>query len=381
MLQHRPLTVLQIIPALEAGGAERATIDIGLALQKAGHRPLVISSGGKMVAELKAKNIAHHTWPVHSKNPVTMLANATRLADFIRRERIDVVHARSRAPAWSALIACRTTGVPFVTTFHAAYKGKSPLKKTYNSIMARADRIIAISGFIAAHIQKNYGVDASRITTILRGIDYAAYNPANIAPSRLAELKRQWRVGDDDRAIIIMPGRLSPIKGHALLLDALHVVDAQNYVCIFIGPDQGRSDYRAALKKQASDLNLQKNIIWSDGVDMPAAYALADLVLSPSQVAEGFGRVPVEAQAAGVPIIATALGATAETIIDGETGWLVPPGDSAALATAIDKALAMPRVARAAMRDKAMQNAMRFSVDDMCAKTLEVYQRLTESKI
>lgn len=374
----RSLTVMQVVPSLEAGGAERATVDVAAALANAGHRPLVVSKGGYMLAELQKKRGVHLMRNVDSKNPITIIGNALWLAGVLLREKVDVVHARSRAPAWSVYLATRMTGTPFVTTFHAAYKGDFFLKKFYNSIMAKSDCIIAISGFIAAHVKKHYGVADSHIAVIPRGIDMQVYNPAAVSQERKQKLLDAWEVSAGT-PILVMPGRLSPIKGHELVLEALARLKQRDFVCIFIGPDQGRTKYREKLLEMVRDYGLGTKIKWMEGSDVPAAYALAHLVLSPSQVAEGFGRVPVEAEAFGAPIIATALGATSETVLDGETGWLVPKGDVDALSNAIEAALNLAPEARETMSQKAKDYVRgKFDMNQMCAATLAVYQKLAK---
>ncbi len=375
---RKPLTVLQVVPSLEAGGAERATVDIAEALGKAGHHAFVISSGGRMVEELVKKGGKHFEWPVDSKNPLQILRNTYRLADFIRLNGVDIVHARSRAPAWSAFMAAHLARVPFVTTFHAAYKGTLPWKKWYNSVMAKSNRIIAISQFIAGHIRENYGVADDKITVIPRGIDFSVYDAAAIT----AERKQKFLdiVGaSPSLPLVLMPGRLSPIKGQELVL---HALAQTKHPCtlVIVGPDQGRTEYNRALHALAEELRLQK-VRFLPVADLPAAYACASLVLSPSQVAEGFGRVPVEAQALGVPVIATALGATSETVVQGETGWLVPPGDAGALAAAIDTALGLPHEERAKIGAAGRDYVRgRFDMKDMCAATLAVYEELYQER-
>ncbi len=371
------LTVLQVIPSLEAGGAERATVDVSEALIKAGHRAIVVSKGGYLQAELQAKHAMHIKHDVASKNVFYIIFNAFYLAYIIIKEEVDIIHARSRAPAWSALLASRMTGVPFITTFHAAYKGTLFFKKWYNSVMTKSNRIIAISQFISRHIQNNYGVRPERITVIPRGIDMGVYNADMIAPERKARLLASWN-NKTNAPVIIMPGRLSPIKGHELVLEALKLIKDQAFICVFIGPDQGRSKYSERLRGLVNEYGLKDKILWMDGGDVPAAYALAQLVLSPSQVAEGFGRVPVEAQAMGVPVIATALGATDETIVEGQTGWLVPAGDVQALSHAIAKCLALTPQERAAMSQKAKEYVHgKFQLQQMCAATLNVYEEVS----
>jgi len=371
---RKPFTVLQVVPSLEAGGSERATVDIAEALARDGHRALVVSSGGRMVKELIEKGGQHFTWPVNSKNPAQILKNAQQLKKFIAESHVDIVHARSRAPAWSALLACRMAKVPLVTTFHAAYKGSSPFKKMYNGVMTKSQRIIAISEFIAGHIRENYRNTENKITVIPRGIDFSVYDPA------LISLERKQKFMDilganNSVPLVLVPGRLSPIKGQELVLRALAEVK-HPCMAVIVGPDQGRTDYNRALHELAETLRLQK-VRFLPTADLPAAYACAALVLSPSQVPEGFGRVPVEAEAMGVPVIATALGATSETIKQNETGWLVPKGDAQALAAAIDTALGLSHEARAKMGEAAKTFVReRFDLKDMCAATLRVYDEV-----
>ena len=378
MSNSRKLTIAQVIPSLNAGGAERAVVDVAAATVAAGHRAIVISTGGYYQAELQAKQARFVKRNVDSKNPLIILINAFWLAGFIKREGVDIMHARSRAPAWSAFMAARMSGIPFVTTFHAAYKGSFFLKKFYNSVMASGDRIIAISEFIAAHIQKNYGVPASRIAVIPRGIDMSMYDPDSISDERKQKLLRIWN-NTTNAPIIIMPGRLSPIKGHELVIEALAAIKDKPFICVFIGPDQGRNKYSEMLHKQVDAAGLTDKIRWMDGGDIPAAYSLASLVLSPSQVAEGFGRVPVEAQAMGVPVIATALGATDETIVDGQTGWLVPLGSAESLTKAIAKCLGLTDAERTCMSQQAKAYVRsKFQLQQMCDATIRVYEEVAK---
>jgi glycosyltransferase involved in cell wall biosynthesis len=366
------MTILQLIPSLEAGGAERATVDIAEALTKAGHRALVISAGGKMVPELEAKGGHHFTWPVDSKNPLLMLKNGYDLARFIRNERVSIVHARSRAPAWSAWMAAKYVHVPFVTTFHAAYKSRSRLKDYYNAVMAKGDRIIAISHFIAEHIRRQYHLSPPRVTTIPRGIDFSVYDPGAITAMRKEKFLQDAGV-PAGVPIILIPGRLSPIKGQEAAIRALALL-TQPFFAVIVGPDQGRKEYSRFLYSLAQELGLKDRLAFLSSADLPAAYSVSSLVLSPSQVPEGFGRVPVEAQAFGVPVIATSLGATSETVKSGQTGWLVPLGDEAALATAIDTALRLTPEEKQRMSEAARQYVReRFDLNGMCTATLKVY--------
>ncbi len=321
------MTVLQIIPSLGTGGAEQACVDIAIGLKAAGHRAIVVSSGGVLVEKIIAGGGKHIQRPVASKNPMVMLVNALWLARLIRREKIDIIHARSRAPAWSAFWASRMTGCKFVTTFHAAYKFSSAPKKFYNSVMTKSDRIIAISEFIAGQIRKNYAVDSARIITIPRGIDLDQFIPEKVAPERSAALRRAWGVADDEK-IILCPARLSPIKGQSILIEAMSLLPPQfgKYVAVIAGDDQGRAGYRDQLTKEIAEYKVQERVrLVAPCTDMPAAYKASDLVVATSLIPEGLGRVPIEAMSMGVPVIATNIGGFAETIDHGKTGWLVSP--------------------------------------------------------
>lgn len=369
------MTVLQLIPSLEVGGAERATVDVAAALVAAGHRALVVSAGGAMVDELVRGGAEHVAWDIGRKNPWSIWRNRRRLADFIKVDGVDLVHARSRAPAWSGYFAARDAGVPFVTTFHDAYPAGNAAKRLYNSVMAKGDRVIAISRFIEKHVATHYPEAAPRIALIPRGIDFSVFDPAAITPER----KNAFRILHalpETVPLIILPARLSATKGHELALRTLALIRERSFLCLMIGPG-GRSAYRERLLALTQKLNLADKVRFIDRADVPAAYAVAGLVLSPSQKAEGFGRVPVEAQAMGVPVIATALGATSETVLDGETGWLVPVGDAQALVDAIVRALSLSPDERRAMADKALKHVRaQFDVKQMCAATLDLYAGL-----
>lgn len=373
----KPITVLQIIPSLGAGGAERAVLDVAAALVRFGNRALVMSAGGAMVAALQQSGAAHYLRQVDSKNPLVMWNNAQNLIAFIKEHKVDVVHAHSRAPAWSAFMAARATGIPFVTTYHAAYKGEGRLKRFYNSVMARGDAVIAISHFIAGHIAGTYPEARDRIALIPSGIDLAVYAQAAVTQARKDDFCKACGLRPEV-PWIVMPARLSPIKGHRLALQALAMLPPeQRFLCVMIGPDQGRDAYRKQLEAEIKARKLSDKVRLVREADVVAAYALADVVLSPSQVAEGFGRVPVEAQAFGVPVIATALGATRETVLDGETGWLVPAGDAKALAIAVMQALTLTPERREAMAKTAVAHVRgNFDLEKTNAAILALYRKV-----
>ncbi len=376
-------TVLQVIPHLGAGGAEQACVDVTAGLTAAGHRALVVSAGGSRVPEIIRSGGHHIAAHVHSKNPLLMLWNALWLATVIVRHKVDIVHARSRAPAWSALWASRLTARPFVTTNHAAYKFSNPIKKFYNSVMAKGDRVIAISDFIAQQVASAYGVSRDIIRTIPRGIDLTRFDPMTIATTRTEPLHREWGVGLG-QVIVLSPARLTPIKGQTTLIEAMALLppELSHVQAVIVGDDQGRVGYRQQLQELIAVRGLQDRVkLVKHCADMPASYAMASLVVATSRVPEGFGRVPVEAMVMGVPVIATRLGGFTETISHGETGFLVDVDDPAALAQAMVDVLTMPREERSALIDKARRHArMRYDKWKMVADTLAVYDELYKKK-
>lgn len=374
--ESRPPAVLQVLPQLVTGGVERGTLEIAGGLVAAGWSAVVASAGGPMVHELERLGATHVTLPLHSKNPLTLRANVGRLAEVIRRHRIDIVHARSRAPAWSALGAARRTGRHFVTTFHNAYGGSEHwLKRRYNSVMARGERVIAISEFVAAHVAEVYGVAPERLRVIARGVDIARFDPERTHSERLVRLARQWGL-PDGVPVVMLPGRLTRWKGHGVLMEALRRLDRSPVHCLFVGG--GASRYRDELRGMIAGLPAGCTLqLVDDCRDMAAAYMLADVVVSASTAPEGFGRVIVEAQAMGRPVIATAHGGARETVQPGETGWLVPPGDAAGLAVALAAALDLAPAARAALAERAIAHVRaHFTTEQMIERTLQVYEEL-----
>jgi glycosyltransferase involved in cell wall biosynthesis len=370
-----PPAVLQIIPSLVSGGAERGTVELAQALAAAGWRSYVASSGGKLTAAIAEAGATHLTLPLATKNPLAIGRNALRLARLIRRLGIDIIHARSRAPAWSAHAAARLTGCRFVTTFHNAYDIDLPLKRRYNSVMAAGERVIAISDFVAAHAARTYGIGPERLRTIPRGVDLAVFDPERIASCRPEALARAWQL-PAGMPVAILPGRLTRWKGGLDFIAALAMLETE--ICgVLVGAEQ-RPGFRAELERAVAQHGLGARLrIAEDCHDMPAAYLLADVVVSPSRDPEGFGRVIVEAQAMGRPVVATDHGGARETIGPGQGGWLVPAGDPPALAAAIAAALALPPAARRGLGARARAHVARhFTKEAMCARTIAVYEEL-----
>ncbi len=360
-------TILQVLPALEAGGAELGALEIAGAIRKAKARPLVVSSGGRMAAGLGADHIA---LPVHRKNPVGLWRNAARLEELIEREGVDLVHALSRAPAWSAGSAARRTGVPFVTTFHGAYGARSAAKRAWNRIMIRGDLVIAVSDFIAAHMREIYGCPPERIRVVHQGIDAAAFDPAAVDPREAAALRAAWAVPEDAR-VVLLPGRLTRLKGHAVLIEAMRLLTDLNLVAVFVGSDRARDAFRRELEALARGLAVH---FAGHTDDVATAYAVSDVVVSASVRPESFGRVLAEAGAMGVPVVASDHGGAREIVEHGDTGWLVAPRDPAALADGIRSALA---AAGPALAERARAHVTaRFTLARMRAGTLAVYGEL-----
>ena len=367
-----PPVVLQVLPALVTGGVERGTVEITQAIAEAEGVPLVASAGGPLVRQIERAGGSHIILPLTSKNPWTIWRNAERLETLIRERHVSLIHARSRAPAWSAWLASQRTGVPFVTTYHGAYGEDLPFKRAYNAVMARGRIVIAASQFIADLVASQHGVDPGRIRVIPRGVDPAQFDPAAIKGARIAKLGESWNLPHDAK-VVMLPGRLTAWKGHAVLLDAVARLRRPNVMAVLVGSDQGRRGYAEALQKQAQALGITDQVrLVGQCDDMPAALMLADVVVHASTHPEAFGRVVIEAQAMARPVIASDLGGPVETVRHGETGWRVPPGDADALAAAIARALDLDPAAKAALGQRARTSVP--TVRAMQDATLDVYE-------
>ncbi len=367
--------VLQVLPALDGGGVERGTVEITQAITRAGGSALVASAGGRLVHAVERGGGRHFTLPLDSKSPWRIWRNAAALTRLILAQRVDIVHARSRAPAWSAWLAARRTGVHFVTTYHAPYGEDFPLKRRYNAVMAQGEIVIAISHFIARLIAARHGVPAGRIRVIPRGVDPALFDPGRVATDRMARLAKAWRV-EDGHPTIVLPGRLTRWKGQGVLIEALARMTNRAACLVLVGSDQGRARFSAELAALAARLGVAARVrMVGHCDDMPAAFMLSDVVVNPSIAPEGFGRVVIEAQAMGRITIGTDHGGAAETIEDGVTGLLMPPGDPAALAGALDAALAMTPAQRAAMGEAARAAVQaRYTTAALQEATIAVYR-------
>lgn len=373
----QPRAILQVLPSLVTGGVERGTIDIAVALAESGWRAIVASEGGPMVREIERAGGTHITLPLGSKNPFVIRRNIGRLAEVIEKNNVALVHARSRAPAWSAYYAAQRTGRLFVTTFHGTYNSGNKIKRWYNSVMTRGVRVIAISDFIGRHLVEEYGTDPGRIRVIPRGIDTFSFDPAKVSQERVIALARDWRL-PDGMSIVMLPGRLTRWKGQTLLVEAMARLGRSDVCCLLVGSDQGRSNYRQELEELVRARGLEGQVRAVDHCrDMPAAFMLADVVVSASTDPEAFGRVVAEAQAMGRPVVAPDHGGAREIVVPGETGFLFKPGDVDALAESIKSVLMLNASQREALSAKAIGHIRaHFTRAQMCDATLAVYAEL-----
>lgn len=369
--------IMQLLPALEGGGVERETVDIAAAIVRAGFTAAVVSSGGKMVAELDACGAEHITLPIHSKNPQHILENGERLAHLIAELGVSIVHARSRAPAWAGYYATQRTGTPFVTTFHGTYSVANPFIRKYNSVMALGRKVIAVSDFIAGHIREHYPVKPGQLVTIQRGIDLVQFDPARVEPARVEALRRQWDVPAGAR-VVLLPGRLTWLKGQYVLIQAMAHIADPNVLCVLVGAEYGSAHYTQSLMRLAHRRGVEGRVRFAgECADMPAAYMLADAVVSASVVPEAFGRVLAEALAMGRPVISNDYGGGKEIVEACQAGWLVRSRDPEALAMGVSQALALDAAGLAQLAGRGVGIARsRYDMREMCGRTINLYREL-----
>ncbi len=367
-------------------------MEIAGAMTEAGGHSLVLTRGGRMEADLARAGGTLMRFPAATKNPARVIANAFRIAAIAREHGAALIHARSRAPAWSALIAARRAGLPFVTTYHGAYNEAGPVKRLYNSVMARADLVIANSRYTADLVRTRYGTPNERLRVVHRGVDMARFDPGAVEPARVSSLRDAWGLKDGDRAIL-HPARLTSWKGQTTVIAAAAKLMSAgrlgDLVIILAGDAQGREAYRSTLQARIANAGLGDRVRLVGHVsDMPAAFLAADGALVASTDPEAFGRTATEAQAMGCPVIATNIGAPPETVVpesagrEAMTGWLVPPGDAAALAEALGALHALGAEDKAAMAARARQRVEElFSLRSMKKLTLAVYDELLQTRL
>lgn len=377
---QRPLTVLQIVPRMDVGGIERGTLEITEAIVRVGGRAIIATAGGKLLHRVTKAGGEVIAMNVDTKNPLNLWQNARLLARLIRDLEIDIVHARSRAPAWSAYWACRRTGAHFITTYHGTYNENFPLKRRYNAVMAKGQPVIAVSDFIRNLILKRHNLPPERVVTIPRGADVTVFSEEAVGNERAVKLADQWGLLDDPRPVIMLAAKLARRKGAEDLIEAadrLRATRGDDFLILLVG--EGRGDgFDDSLRKRIARLGVGDVVRLTGGcTDMAAAYKLASVVVSASIEPEAFGRAVVEAQAMGRPVIATDHGGARETILHSESGWLYPPGDVARLTVELNKALDLDPSERAHMGMAARARIhTRYTVSAMQRSTLDVYEQV-----
>ncbi|WP_297370515.1 glycosyltransferase family 4 protein [Acidocella sp.] len=372
----RRLTILQVLPRLAMGGAERVAIETAEAIKLSGHRALIAAASGPFDVAATRAGAALTALPLATKNPLKIWRNIKSLERVIKSEAVDLVHAHSRAPAWSAYYAARRCKVPFVTSYHGAYSETSGVKRRYNRVMALGDLIVVPSRFIAGLVMSRYGVAESRVRVVHGGVNPLVFDPAAVLGDRVSRLAKAWRL-DMSRPVVMLPARLTTLKGHKLLIEALAQMRHADALAVCVGAT-GRPAYMQSLLALARQRGVEDRLrLVGPCDDMPAAMMLADVVVNASLQPESFGLTIIEGQAMGRVVVAAGHGGALETVRDGETGFLFPPGDAPALATMLDHALDMPPEARIAFGQAARaETARNFSVEAMQLRMLTVYAEL-----
>jgi glycosyltransferase involved in cell wall biosynthesis len=378
------LKVLQVIPKLGYGGAETGCFDIAHYLPENNCKSFIVTSGGELLKFVDRKKVKIFKLPVQSKNPLLIFINSIILIGIILLNNISIVHARSRAPAWSCLFASKLTGRKFVTTFHGTYNFKSNLKKFYNSVMVRSDLIIAGSNFIFSHIKENYSKylnNKKKFLVIFRGINVDYFDASTTFETDEKKLLKQWNI-EKDKKIILLPGRLTSWKGQEVFIEAINLINIElgyeAFYVVILGSDQGRELYKKKLIRLSEQYRMSKQIRFIDYCkNMALAYKVSDIIVSASNEPEAFGRVSVEAQSMGKPIIASNIGGSNETVIDEKTGFLFESNNAKSLSKQILRVLNMDETSLKSLGIEARKNAaQRFNVEKMCFSTYSEYKRL-----
>ncbi|GIR46439.1 MAG: glycosyl transferase [Alphaproteobacteria bacterium] len=378
-INTKQIAVMQVLPHLNSGGLVSGAVEIAKELVNSNFKSLVVSSGGYKENEILRNNSILEKLPVHSKNIFTIFRNKKKLIDLAIKYNIHLIHARSRAPAWSAYFAAKELNLPFVTTFHGTYGTENFFKKKYNSIMLKGNAIIAISKFIKQHIQDEYGI-TKNLHVIPRGVNTNIFSPKQVSSARLINAAKKIKVEGNDQ-IILLPGRLTNWKGHKLALKAISRLKVKNFKLVFIGDLQGRVKYKNELINLATTLNIANKVIFINHTrDLPSYLMLSDLVLSCSTKPEAFGRTVLEAQAMGKPVIAFNHGGSVELINDNENGTLCKVADINDLAINIEKVLQLSIYKRKVLSKKSISNVnKKYLTKFMCKKTLNLYIKLIKN--
>ncbi|MGW8194063.1 MAG: glycosyltransferase family 4 protein [Desulforhopalus sp.] len=376
------LTVVQLLPELDEGGVEGETLDLAIHLARRGHKSIVISAGGRLVPQLENNGCIHILWPYIGEKSLRCLQYIPRLRRFLLDKRIDILHLRSRLPAWIGYLTWKTLPVhqrpSLVTTFHGFYSTNA-----YSRIMTKGERVAAVSETIKQHIIENYKIDREKIRLIHGGFDESKFSPDSVAEERVETLRKRWLSGHEGKAVILLPGRFTQWKGQDIFIDSLSMLKNQNIICLLVGDIDASQAYTRRLEDRIRSHKLEDKVVLAGHCsDMPAALLLADLVVSASSTQpEAFGKVAIEAMAMGKPVIATAHGGSLETVLPGRTGWLVPPLDSKSLASALEEALADPQRSREYGQQGLKRANEHFTAQIMCEKTVALYVELYLQKL
>jgi len=370
-------TIVQILPAMVRGGVERGTVEMADAIQKHGGRAVVISHGGPMVRHLDRLGATHHQLDVHTKNPFRWPQVRRQLKAILSRENADLVHIRSRVPAWIALPAAAALGIATVSTVHGRFVAMSAFKRIYNRKLLKTDHVIAISNYVKDLITSQYVGVEDRLTVVHRGVDIDLFNPGNVNQTRIVNFVEGLAI-PEDVPVIMLPARATMWKGHRILLQALAKIKDRPFICLMIGAGDGKPAFVSELVRLGQQLGLEGRFRLTPLVDdMPAALMVADVVAMPSITPEPFGRVALEAQAMGRPVVAFDHGGATESIRHGETGWLATPGDADSLAAALQAALDLGPRKRKMLAATARQHIeANFSTETMCRQTIKIYRRV-----
>jgi glycosyltransferase involved in cell wall biosynthesis len=384
----KKIKILQVIPKLGHGGAETGCYDLAHFLPEKGYKSFIATSGGELLNYIDKKKVKVFKLPVHSKNPILILFNGIIISLILLFYNINIVHVRSRAPAWSCFFAAKITFRKIVSTFHGTYNFNNKIKKFYNSIMVRSDLVIAGSNFIFSHINENYGdfflKKKRKLLVIFRGINTEYYHPQKVLPIKLDKFSKQHNI-DRNKFIILLPGRLTAWKGQKVFIEALKILhektDIPPFEAIILGSDQGRTVYKKKLIGLVQQYRLSKVIKFIDHCEeMPIAYGVANLVCSCSIEPEAFGRISVEAQSMEIPIVASNIGGSKETIVENETGYLYKNNDPLDLVNAITVVMQKNYNSLKSVGIKGRKNVLKkFDVDKMCQSTFAEYNKLIES--
>ena len=373
----RKPVIVQILPTLVGGGVERGTVEMARAIQAAGGSAVVISNGGPLVRHIERCGGKHITLPVHVKNPFRWPGLRRKLKTIFQNEDADIVHVRSRVPAWLALNLAKSMSIATVSTVHSRFTTQSILKRRYNAKLLDAGHVIAISNYVHGLITSQYIGVENRLTVVHRGVDIETFDPAAVSQARIIKFADTVAL-PEGVSVIMMPARSSSWKGHFILLNALAKLKDLNFFCLFVGASDGKGGFLKRITDYAHARGLEGRFRLTPVVDdMPAALMVADVVVMPSVTPEPFGRVALEAQAMGRPIVAFAHGGAVESIEHEKTGWLATPGDADSLAENLRAALILkPQARKAYALDARAHIETYFSTDQMCQKTLKIYRRM-----